>query len=240
MSATVTSTGNAGVVLRTPRACVCVDVFWDRDRAGYGAPPAPAEDPAADCILVTHAHWDHFAPDRVARAAAGRKAAVIGPAGVTRALRGAVPAESLVTLEPARGASETAAFPWGRVTCIRTHHGEAHNSYLIEADGFRVFHDGDNEDARLLDAAVIAPLDALFLCPWQGSGWEDCVVRLAPRRWFLIHLYEEEIAAHRAGRFLAELTDRVPAVAPIIALAPGESCELAPAGEEVPGQGDAQ
>ncbi len=240
MSASITSTGNAGIVLRTPRACVCVDAFWDHDRIAGETTPAPAEDPIADCILVTHAHWDHFSPDRVTRAAAGRKATVVGPAAVTRALRGAVPVESLVTLDPPRGASEMMAFPWGAVTCIRTHHGGAHNSYLIEADGFRFLHDGDNEDARLLDAAVLAPLDALFLCPWQGSGWEDCVARLAPRRWFLIHLYEEEIAAHRAGRLLTELSDRVPAVAPIIALAPGESCEMAPAGEAVPERGDAQ
>ena len=239
MNATVTSTGNAGVVLRTPRACVCVDVFWNRGGFGRGAFRPLVEDPVPDCILVTHAHWDHFAPGRVARAAAARKAAVIGPAAVTRAVRGAVPEESLITIEPARGALATAAFPWGKVTCIGTRHGEVHNSYLIEADGWRLLHDGDNEDARLLDAAAIAPLDALFLCPWQGSAWEDCVARLAPRRWFLIHLEPEEIAAHRTGRFLPELTDHVPAAAPIIALAPGESYELAPAGERTPRQGDA-
>ena len=157
---------------------------------------------------------------------------MIGTSEAVRGLRGLAAPDALVALEPAHGATAVKEFPWGAVTCIRTSHGRAHNSYLVEADGFRFLHDGDNEDTRLLDARALGPIDALFLCPWQGSGWEDFVGRIEPRYWFLIHLYEEEIAAHREDRFLAELSDCVPDIAPVIALAPGESFDLESVGRE--------
>jgi hypothetical protein len=237
MNASITATGNAGILLRTQNVRIGIDVFWETERV---LAPRPAEATDADCILITHTHWDHFAPERVARAAARTGATVIGSAEATRALRGIVPPESLVTLEPALGASAVKEFPWGAVTCIRTRHGHAHNSYCIEADGFRFLHDGDNEDTRVLDTDALEPIDALFLCPWQGSGWEDFLQRLAPRYWFLIHLYEEEIAAQREDRFLTELSDCVPDIAPVIALAPGESFALERAAGATPLPRDAQ
>jgi hypothetical protein len=112
------------------------------------------------------------------------------------------------------------------VTAFRTYHGRGHNSYLVRAGGFAFFHDGDNEDTRPLDTAALAPVDALLLCPWQGSGWPEFVERLSPRRWFLIHMTQEEIAQHRAGRFLPDLCDRVPLPDRIVALAPGEASTM--------------
>jgi len=112
-------------------------------------------------------------------------------------------------------------FPAAAITAFLTFHGQAHNSYLIELPGFRCFHDGDNEKTPRLDAAVLGKLDALMLGPWQGSGWVNCIERLAPQRYFLMHLTDEELAEHAQDRFLPDLCDHVPKG--LVVLRPGET-----------------
>ena len=233
MGITITATGNAGVHVAGPGGAVFIDAFWDaapRLIGGQTRRAAPAQ--AADLILVTHGHWDHFSPDRVAEAAGRLGAAVIGPAHVVRELRGLIDDRSLVELEPSEAGrgrpagSASVRLPAAEVTAFRTSHGRGHNSYLVRMGRFTVFHDGDNEDTRPLDVRALSPVDALFLCPWQGSAWETFVERLSPRLWVLIHLDEQEIARHEAGRFLADLADRVPLTDRTLALRPGEAHNL--------------
>ena len=230
MNAVVTATGNAGFHVAAPGASVFIDAFWDLGpRLGGGQRSSAAERLAADLILVTHVHWDHFSPSRVAEAVARTGARVVGSAEVARRLRGRVPDESLIVLEPPEprrgGAAGSARFemPAATVTAFRTRHSRDHNSYLVRMGAFSFFHDGDNEDTRLLDVAALAPLDVLFLCPWQGSGWAGFVERLAARQWFLSHLSEQELDEHAAGRFLPGLCDRVPLPDRVVTLRPGES-----------------
>ena len=231
MSVKITAMGNAGFHVAAPGASVLIDALWEgvpRFLGGRRA-SAAAEALPANLILVTHAHWDHFGPARVAEAAARTAATVVGPADVTRQLRGRVPAGSLVALEPPetpRGgpaASATIQVAGAAVTAMRTSHGQRHNSYLVRTGAFSFFHDGDNEDTRPLDVAALRPVDALILCPWQGSGWPEFVEHLAPRQWFLMHLTDEEFDEHFAGRFLPGLSDRVPLADRVAALRPGES-----------------
>jgi len=233
MTATLTATGNAGVHVAAPGASVFVDAFWDAvPRLFGGHKPIPADPLPADLILVTHAHWDHFSADRVAEAAARTGAKVVGSADVIARLRGQVPDGSLVEMEPpeasggAKAAAAEVTLGAATVAAYRTRHSRGHNSYLVRAGGFSFFHDGDSEDTRPLDVAHLAPVDALFLCPWQGSDWAAFVERLAPRKWFIIHLSPEEIADQRAGRFLPGLSDRVPLPDRTVALGPGERCDL--------------
>ncbi len=230
MSVRITATGNAGVHVAAPTAGIFVDAFWDAaPRFLGGGRPWSAGRLAGNIILITHTHWDHFSPDRVAEAAARTGATVVGPAAVVRQLGGRVPDGAIASLEPPEQSRGRAApharleLPGATVTAFRTSHGRGHNSYLVEAGDFRFFHDGDNEDTRPLDIGAIAPVDALLLCPWKGSGWAEFVERLAPRQWLLIHLTEEEIAEHRAGRFLPDLCERVPLEDRTAALRPGET-----------------
>jgi len=109
------------------------------------------------------------------------------------------------------------------ITAFRTFHAMGHNSYLVETPAFRFFHDGDNEDTRRLDAAALGRLDALLIGPWQGSGWVEFVERLAPARWFLMHLSEEELDQHEAGAFLPDLCGHVPLPDRLVVLRPGQS-----------------
>lgn len=228
MSATVISLGNAGFQVEAGGKRVYIDAF-------HGLPPFSGKLPverAADLVLVTHAHWDHFKA-RPAAAAAGRTgAAVAGPATVIAALRGRVPPDRLIELEPPAPRYGSPLEPATRqargigVTAFRTVHSRDHNSYRVELPGLSFFHDGDNEDTRRLDAAALDGLDALFIGPWRGSGYIELVERLAPRRWFLMHLTREELDEQERGTFLTGTCgcDRVPPG--LVALRPGERFEL--------------
>ncbi len=228
MTTELTLIGNAGFRIAAGAARIFIDAF-------YGAIPGVAGksalDPGrvqrADLLLVTHAHWDHFDAGAVAGVAARTGARVIGPGSVLTALRGRLPDSALIAMTPsarpgaAKLPSLKRAFPAATVTAFATFHGPEHNSYLIELPGCRCFHDGDNEKTRRLEPAALGQLDALMLGPWQGSGWVDCIERLAPRRYFLMHLTEDELAQHAQNRFLPDLCDHVPAG--LVVLRPGAS-----------------
>ena len=229
MKAKVTLIGNEGFLIEAGPARILIDAF-------YGPIPGLASAAAlgahsiekADLIFVTHAHWDHFTAHEVADVANRTGAAVVGPAAVINELRGKVPAECLVKLEPASARtgfalSEKVALSAATITAFRTFHALGHNSYLVETPAFRFFHDGDNEQTQRVDAAALGRLDALLIAPWQGSGWVEFIERLDPARWFLMHLSEEEFDQHEAGEFLPDLCDHVPLPDRLVVLRPGRS-----------------
>ena len=220
MKITITAMANAGVHIAAGAHSVYVDAFHKL------ALTSPA-DPPATLILVTHAHWDHFDPGMVAEAARRTGAVVVGPRTVADRLSGRLEPGALVEMEPPAARHGAAACCVRRevagaiVTAFRTLHSRDHNSYLVELPGFRFFHDGDNEDTRRLDPEALGRLDALFIGPWLGGGWVEFVEAVRPGRWFLIHLDDEELRQHDAGRFLPEICDRVPPG--LVVLKPGET-----------------
>ncbi|MBU4201085.1 MAG: MBL fold metallo-hydrolase [Verrucomicrobia bacterium] len=228
MRAEITLVGNGGFRIAVDQIRIFIDAFY-RPIPGVADAPSPSASivTCADLILVTHAHGDHFNANAVAEVAGHTQAPVAGPKTVIAALRKIMPAERLVELEPEVSAENTLVafikhkFPSVTVTAFRTFHGREHNSYLVEAPGFRFFHDGDNENTRRLDGAVLGQLDALLIGPWQGSGWVKCIERLAPRRYFLMHLTDDELAQHAQNRFLPDICDHVPEG--LVVLRPGES-----------------
>jgi L-ascorbate metabolism protein UlaG (beta-lactamase superfamily) len=219
----LTALGNAGFLVDAGTKAVFLDPFIqaspDAQRLGE------ASVGEGSSILITHDHWDHLNV-RAVTEAAGRGATILGPEPAIRALSRQVPKHALVQLEPDDiGACAVADIPGGRVTAFRSRHGQAHNSYLLELGGFRVFDDGDNEHTECLGRSALQDLDALILCPWQGSGWVDFIAGTRPRHWFLMHMTEEEFRAHDGGKFLPDLCDHVPMEA--VALRPGESFDIA-------------
>ena len=157
-------------------------------------------------------------------------AAVVGPATVISRLDGKTPDGQLFELEPPLegggkpAATRAAMLPMARITAFRTFHSRDHNSYLVETKSFRFFHDGDNEDTRRIETAALGRLDALFIGPWQGSGWVEFIDKVRPARWFMMHLTKPELDHHERGEFLPDLCDHVPEG--LIALRPGESYSL--------------
>ncbi len=228
MALTVTAAGNAGVLLDADGVRVYIDAFFHPVPDVGGAPFFRGADAQkADCILITHAHYDHLHPDELEAAARASGATVAGPEDATALLAGRVPAERLVTLEPAARKRPPASVAAGigpvRVTAFRTYHGRGHNSYLLEIGPYRILHDADNERTQPYDLAALGRVDLLFLCPWSGSGAGEFVAKLNPGTWFLIHMTDGEIDQHRAGGFLPPLVSPVPPG--VIALRGGETWE---------------
>ena len=227
----ITSLGNAGFQLTRGQTCILIDPFFC-GLPGVAASPCAGTHRMSriDLILITHDHWDHFNADDVTQAAGRTAAVVVGSQKVIRKLSGLVSADSLIEMEPAAlGQREKSASLSTRtadmaVTAFRTYHGEGHNSYLVELPGLRFFHDGDNERTQCLDRSLLKNLDALMICPWQGSGWVEFIDTLKSRYWFLMHLTEDELDAHKRGEFFPDLCDHVPAG--LVALRPGESMVL--------------
>jgi L-ascorbate metabolism protein UlaG (beta-lactamase superfamily) len=229
MALTVTSAGNAGVHIDADGVGIYIDAFFHHLPHVGGGPALCGWDAKhADLILVTHSHYDHLHPDELAAAALATGARIAGPADAIALIADRVPAPRLAELEPPerKRPPESVAADFGkiRVTAFRTYHGRGHNSYLIEVGPYRILHDADNERTQPYDLAALGRIDCLFLCPWQGSGAGDFVARLNPRHWFLIHMTDEEIDAHRAGAFLPALVSPVPPG--VIALRGGESFEV--------------
>lgn len=230
MTVTITSIGNAGFHIATPEATVLVDAFY-HPIPGVAEPPSQRgrDIQMADLILVTHSHFDHFSPDEVAEVAQRTGAQVIGSESVTRKLAGQLDPRQIMTLEPPPAGkgwanSLTADLPFAKVVAFRTFHSQDHNSYLVEVGGFRFFHDGDNGLTHRFAPGCLDRLDALLIGPWEGSGWVDFIEKLAPRRYFLMHLTQRELEETLAGTFLSEICDRVPEG--LVVLRPGESYAL--------------
>jgi len=223
--------GNEGFRIRAGAVEIYIDAFYHAIRDVAGAPVLRGKDvEKADLILVTHAHPDHFNAAEVEEVAVRTGAIVVGPRAVIEALAGKVPDDALREMEPAVAPGREPArlvkleLPFAALQAFRTFHASGHNSYLIEAGGLRFFHDGDNEDTRRIPVSALGRIDALLIGPWQGSGWVEFIEALSPSRWFLMHLSEQELDEHAAGRFLPGLCDRVPKG--LVALRPGQSFSL--------------
>jgi L-ascorbate metabolism protein UlaG (beta-lactamase superfamily) len=223
--AEITSLGNAGFLIRHSGQTILIDPYfriWER-LTGLG----PSVLTHLDLILITHDHFDHFASRPVAHLAGRTGAAVAGPSRAIEGLRPLMPSAQLRALpleRPGQAVEFTAA--QATITAFRTVHGEEHLSYLAAWPAFRWFHDGDNEETRVLEAGGLRPLDILLLCPWKGAGWSGFVSACQPRFWMLHHLDEDEIAQHQAGHFLDGLDEKPPSRPHALALRPGQSMAL--------------
>jgi len=150
--------GHAGFLLRLAGKAIYIDP--------YRAPPGPA----ADVVLVTHDHFDHFSPDDIKRVA-GNGVRVVGPATVTEQLKG--PA---TTISP----GETVEVDDLELTAVAAYNTNKINSegklfhpreagwvgFVLRAGGERVYHSGDTDVIPEMDQA--AGVDVALL-PVSGT-----------------------------------------------------------------------
>jgi L-ascorbate metabolism protein UlaG (beta-lactamase superfamily) len=109
-----------------------------------------ADAAAADVILITHEHGDHFAAEDIAKIA-GPLTLTIGPAAVTQGL----PEAATVTIAAGQtitaGTATITAVPAynidkRRASGVLCHPPEAGGlGYIIELDGRRIYHAGDTD-----------------------------------------------------------------------------------------------
>jgi len=232
MSAEITAIGNEGFRITSGGMVIYIDAFYSPALwVGSGPCCKSADVKKADLILVTHRHQDHFDEAGVVDVASRTGARVVGPSAVVNRLRSKLANDVLFEVEPEL-ATEGNAFATSidlrgtRITAFRTFHASDHNSYLVEMKDFRFFHDGDNEDASRIEVAALGRIDALFMATWQGARWVEFIEAVKPARWFLMHLTDEELVQQRAGTFLPDLCDHVPAPDRLVTLGPGESYDL--------------
>jgi L-ascorbate metabolism protein UlaG (beta-lactamase superfamily) len=150
--------GHAGFLLRLAGKSIYIDP--------YRAPDGPA----ADIVLVTHDHFDHFSPEDIKRLA-GERMHVIGPATVTEQIKG--PAVSIAP-------GETVEVDGIDVTAVAAYNTNKVNSegrpfhprdagwvgYVLRAGGRRVYHSGDTDVIPEMDQA--AGVDVALL-PVSGT-----------------------------------------------------------------------
>lgn len=218
----ITSVFNAGFIVEHGNTTIAIDPVVSTDILERVAVKEPER---ADAILITHSHWDHFDAAAVVRFARRTSATVIASAGVVEQLVSESQHIRTIELEPAaEGAASSIELDGTRITAYRTHHSSDHNSYLVEFSDFRIFHDGDNENTRILDRAALRNLDVLMLCPWQGSDWVSFIEATRPRHWLLMHMSDEELDQHDRGEFFNGICDHLP-MEPV-ALRPGQYLEI--------------
>jgi L-ascorbate 6-phosphate lactonase len=150
--------GQAGFLIRGPRATVLVDAFLS-ERPDRCVPPvvAPASLTGVDLVLCTHEHLDHFdAPTVVEVLRASPDARLVLPAPIAgQAVAAGVPEDRIVPAVP----DEPVAVDGCTVHPVPAWHGidvadaygfappgqDGHRylGYVLDLNGMRIFHAGD-------------------------------------------------------------------------------------------------
>jgi L-ascorbate metabolism protein UlaG (beta-lactamase superfamily) len=184
----LTYVANAGVLVAAGNAKVLIDALFDRPNPAYRAPSvdtiekmvagtAPFD--GVGLALVTHNHPDHFDARVALRFLDSRTEAVmVAPADavdamLTVATDWARLAPRVVSIDGPVGHRLTRQLQGVSITAMRTRHGSSETPpnvmYLVEADGWRFFHEGDSpgdvEEYRRFGLGT-APVDLALVHFW--------------------------------------------------------------------------
>jgi len=139
---TVRNPGIGALIMETKGRRILVDAF--------NAILEPVEVFPGDIILFTHDDGDHFSPESLPEIH-GRDIAIVGPPSIVKPILMHKKADiGQIEVLYSNPFSEPAAVEMGNVgiTCFNTRHFNhwepIHNSYLLEADGKRIYITGDS------------------------------------------------------------------------------------------------
>jgi L-ascorbate metabolism protein UlaG (beta-lactamase superfamily) len=125
----------------------------DPERVVYVDPwGTPDDAPPADLILITHAHFDHFQPDEIARLRRG-DTQVVAPHDVAAELSGAVTAVAPGETYMIAGVSFTTVPAYNTREEALEFHPRSNRwvGYVFEFGGITYYHAGDTDHAPELD-----------------------------------------------------------------------------------------
>ncbi|WP_194912297.1 MBL fold metallo-hydrolase [Catenulispora rubra] len=205
----------------TKHAHACVSLVGDQGRIvidpGSLTPDADAAVAAAEAVLITHEHFDHFDEELIAGALEARpELRVYGPESVvgrwTQARRGQVTAVA-AGREYTIGGFDVAVFGDLHALIHRDMPRVANVGYLLDG---RVYHPGD---AYHVPAAPVETLLLPTSGPWTKVGEAvDYVREIAPKQAFQIHeLMLSDLGQQYSVRMLGQggLTDVPLAIIPV-------------------------
>jgi L-ascorbate metabolism protein UlaG (beta-lactamase superfamily) len=194
--------GHSGFRIRVGRAIVYIDPYR-----------VPSGSPAADLILITHGHYDHFSPQDVERLSA-RNTWLVGPAAVAERVSGRVhsiaPGETLDD-ELVRGLHVSALAAYNtskRDGDGRPFHPRAAGwvGYELSVHGERLYHSGDTDVIPEMDSVTgvdvaLLPVSGTYVMTAQEAA--EAARRIQPRVAVPMH-WGQHIGTERDARTFAE------------------------------------
>ena len=194
--------GHASFRVTVGRAHVYIDPY----RVPEGAP-------AADLILITHGHYDHFSPQDVERLTK-RETWLVGPAAVAERVSGQVhrigPGETLED-ELVRGIHVSAVAAYN--TSKRNPDGEPFHprdagwvGYELSIRGERLYHSGDTDVIPEMDSVTgvdvaLLPVSGVYVMTAQEAA--EAARRIQPRVAVPMH-WGSHIGTERDARTFAD------------------------------------
>jgi L-ascorbate metabolism protein UlaG (beta-lactamase superfamily) len=195
--------GHAGFHVHVGRAHVYIDPYRVPDGA-----------PAADLILITHGHYDHFSPQDVERLTK-RETWLVGPAAVAERVSGQVhriePGETLED-ELVRGIHVTAIAAYN--TSKRDPDGKPFHprdagwvGYELNVRGERLYHSGDTDVIPEMDSVTgvdvaLLPVSGVYVMTAQEAA--EAARRIQPRVAVPMHWGSHIGTEHDARTFAAK------------------------------------
>ncbi|APE44536.1 MBL fold metallo-hydrolase [Sulfitobacter alexandrii] len=155
---TVHPVSHASFVMETPKGTIYVDPV--------GEPAQYADFPAADLILITHEHGDHYNADTLAELVVENTRMITNPAVFDM-----LPEEMKARADAVANGEMTQfadmnieAIPAYNITEERKnfHPQGRDNGYVLNFDGFRVYISGDTED--IPEMRELSDIDLAFVC----------------------------------------------------------------------------
>jgi L-ascorbate metabolism protein UlaG (beta-lactamase superfamily) len=195
--------GHAGFHVNVGRAHVYIDPYR-----------VPDDAPAADLILITHGHYDHFSPQDVERLTK-RETWLVGPAAVAERVSGRVhsigPGE-LLEDELVRGIHVSAVAAYN--TSKRDADGRPFHprdagwvGYELNVRGERLYHSGDTDVIPEMDSVTgvdvaLLPVSGVYVMTAQEAA--EAARRIQPRVAVPMHWGSHIGTEHDARTFAAK------------------------------------
>jgi L-ascorbate metabolism protein UlaG (beta-lactamase superfamily) len=194
--------GHASFRITVGRATVYIDPYRVAEEA-----------PAADLILITHGHYDHFSPQDVERLS-GRDTWLVGPAAVAERVSGQVhrigPGETIDD-DLVRGLHISAVAAYN--TSKRDADGNPFHprdagwvGYALNVRGERLYHSGDTDVIPEMDSVTgvdvaLLPVSGVYVMTAQEAA--EAARRIQPRVAVPMHWGSHIGTEHDARKFAA-------------------------------------